>query len=294
MPLVALVLFGVLALFAWLIYPAPDPPRLTVTACDALVVDGEPAAVRAILEPQEAEATFDQYAGLEVVFWEEQAGLDAAPRQKAVADEHGVATATLSLAQGNALPFHARHLDVRKKYDTKDRAFVYALPKDVPWLLVDVEETLADIEPGEWTATNPIGIGVRAGAAAALSQAAAKEMRIVYLAAYGSQAKDYRRVRGWVEIKGTGPDALPRGPVLGRVQFASNARNVSLNNARQALLADLRERFEGPMTAVVRTAETAEQCLQFKIRPIAMGGGDFPDAVVRIKSWTELPFALGK
>jgi hypothetical protein len=290
-PLVAVTLFGALALFAWLIYPEPDAPRLTVTACDALGVTGEPALVRAVLEPQEADAEFDQYRGLEVVFWEEpDGGMDAAPRQKSVADEHGVATATLEPRDGTALPFHARHLDVRKKYDTKDRAFAYALAKDAPLLVVDVEETLADIEPDEWSTTNPIGISVRAGAAAALSHAAAKGIRVVYLAGHGSRAKDYRRVRGWVEIKGTGSEALPRGPVLGRLDFTAGA----LDDARQALLSDLRERFEGPITAVVRTAEAAEQCLQLKMRPIAMGGGDFPEGVVRIKSWAELPSALAK
>jgi hypothetical protein len=289
-PLVAVTLFGVLALFAWLIYPEPDPPRLTVTACDALHVAGSPAVVRAVLEPQEAGAKFEQYRGLEVVFWEERDGAQDTPRHKAEADEHGVATATLSGADGTAIAFHARHLDIRKKYDAKDRAFAHTLPKEAPLLVVDVEETLAEIEPEEWSATNPLAIGVRAGAAPALTQAAAKGAHIVYLAVHGRRAKEYRRVRGWVEIKGGGGDALPRGPVLGRLDFTEG--EGSLQDARHALLSELRERFEGPITAVVRTAEAAEQCLQLKIRPIAMGGGDFPEGAARIKSWGELPRAL--
>ena len=114
----------------------------------------------------------------------------------------------------------------------------------------------AEIEPDEWSTTNPIAIGVRAGAAAALGQAQ-KAVHVVYLAVHGSQAKDYRRVRGWVEIKGAGSEALPRGPVLGRLAFASGAHD----NARRALFADLRERFDGPMAAVVRTAEALKQLI---------------------------------
>jgi hypothetical protein len=290
-PLLAVVLFGGLVLFAWLIYPEPDPPRLTITACDALRVEGTPAMVRAVLEPQDAEAKFDEYRGLEVVFWEDTGDAAAmAPREKTSANEQGVAAATLTLKQAKAAPFLARHLDVNKKYDTKDRGLAYALPGDVPLLVVDVEETLADLEPDEWPATNPIGIGARAGAGPALTQAAGKGLQVVYLAVHGSHARDYRRVRGWVEIKGTGGDALPRGPVLGRPEFGAGSASA----ARLALLGDLRETFQGPIAAVVRTADAAEQCLELKVRPIAMGGGDFPDGVTRIKTWAELPAALAQ
>jgi hypothetical protein len=293
-PILTVVLLGTLALFAWLLYPAPDPPRLTITATDALYADGEELAVRALLEPQEPDAAHGSYAGLEVVFWEEKAS-DPASRRKAICDGHGQATATLDSADPKGAPFHARYIG-RQKYEVSDRAWLYVLPKDAPLLVVEVEETLAELDPEHWSKTNPIGIAVRAGAAAALRSAADKGYRVVYLAVQPAHAKEYRPVRGWVESKSMGADPLPRGPVLSRPRFASDpaAAKTAANEARAQALEALRGKFTGAIVAVVRTAAAAQQCQKLDIRPLATGGGDFPDGVTRLKSWADLPAALGK
>jgi hypothetical protein len=296
-PIVAVTFLGVLGLLGWLLYPAPDPPRLTITAADALYPVGDELQARAVLEPQETDARHGTYAGLEVVFWDEKAS-DPASRRRTTCDEHGQAIATFDDAdvQGavQGLSFHARYLG--RKYEVSDRAWLYALPKDAPLLIVDVEETLAELDPDQWNKTNPIGIGMRPGAAAALRAAAGKGYRVVYLAAHGAQAKEYRPVRGWVESKSAGADPLPRGPVLGRPRFASDpaAAKTAPNEARAQALAELRGKFAGPMVAVVRTAAAAEQCRKLEIRPLATGGGDFPEGIARLKDWSDLPAALGK
>jgi hypothetical protein len=292
-PLVAVVLFGGLVLFAWLIYPSPDPPRLTVTALDALHVEGAELHVRAVLDPERSDEQQDSYQDLEITFWQDDnAPLGPGTRHTARCDQHGQAHATLERADPAGTMFNVRHISPSKKYEARDRASVYALKKDAPLLVVEVEETLADIEPEQWSATNPLGIGIRTGAASSLKGAADKGWRVVYLAVHGARARDYRRVRGWVEIKGGEAEPLPRGPVLGRTQFAGAPGGLS--QVRQEALDHLCERFKGPISAVVRTAEAAEQCLRLKIRPLAMGGGDFPEGVTRLKSWAELSAALTK
>ena len=78
--------------------------------------------------------------------------------------------------------------------------------------------------------------------------------------------------------------------MLGRLTYDSG----TVSDARKAVLSDLRERFTGPMVAVVRDAEAAETCVALGIRAIAMGGGDFPAPVLQIKGWQDLPTALSK
>jgi hypothetical protein len=293
-PLLAIVLFATLLLLAWILYPAPDPPRVTATALDALVAANEPADVRAYLDPVDADAKPVSLAGLEAIFSiDKGAGAaDDGARVKAVTDAHGQATATLDPGGAAKSIIQVRQTAPSKKQDSPtSRAALHVLPKDTPLLVVDVEETLADLDPNLWTKTNPLNIAPRPGAIAALREAQLRhKLTIVYLAVGNVPAKEYRRVQGWIRLKAAEPKGLPDGPVLGRLQYHTG----DVAEARQALLADVRERFTGPMTAVVRTAESAEQCLALKIRPIAMGGGDFPGNVMRIKGWDELPAALGK
>jgi hypothetical protein len=151
---------------------------------------------------------------------------------------------------------------------------------------------LAELDPALWTKTNPNVIGLRPGGSEALKAAQDKHgYQIVYLALENTPAKEYRRVRTWIELKGEPPDALVQGPVLGRMRYA-DTDNVAA--ARKALVGQVRQRFTGPLVAVVRTSEAAEQYLALGIRPIAMGGGDFPQGVTPIKTWAELPAALAK
>jgi hypothetical protein len=281
----AAVILCVLGVLVWLMYPEPPPPRLTITALDTLVVAGEPIRIRAILEPEDAEEQRRTLDDLEVAFWE-----TPTQRRTAVSDG-GAARVTLDAATEQGTPFSASHVSVNRTYEIKDRARAYVFPKDAPVLLVEVEETLADLEPGAWSKSNPIAIAVRPDAAEALTAARTKHgYRIVYVAARAELAKEYRRVRGWIDLKSQG--TLPPGPVLGRVDYPSSA--VDASDARRHAFELLRERFRGPLCAVVRTAEAAEQCQALQIRPLAMGGGDFPAGVTRLAGWADLPAALGK
>jgi hypothetical protein len=294
LPALAGILLVVLAVLAWALYPKPDPPRLTVTAMDELNVRGEPAVVHAFLDPENPDSKVDSLKGLEADFWvaKPPPALDDAPRQKVVSDTHGQTTTKLDAGDAAKIKFHVRHAVPLKKQDPpQDEARIFAVAKDAPLLLVDVEETLADLDPKLWTKTNALNIAVRAGASEALKIARDKHgYAIAYLAVELTPAREYRRVRGWIGIKASGPEALPDGPVLGRLRYDSG----DVHSARHALLSDLRERFTGPIVAVVRDADAAEQCVNLKIRALAMGGGDFPDAVVRLKTWQDLPAALGK
>ncbi len=293
-PLLAIVLLGALLLLAWVLYPAPDPPRVTATAPDALVVQGEPATVRAYLDPVEADAKATSLAGLGAIFWVDNGpgAPDDSPSVKAFTDDHGQATATLDPAGADKCMVQVRQTAPSKKQDAPmSRAALHVLAKDAPLLLVDVEETLADVDPNLWTKTNPLNIALRPGAIHALQEALVRhKFTIVYLAVGNSPAKEYRRVQGWIRLKVAEPKGLPDGPVLGRLRYDTAA----VGEARRDLLSDLRERFTGPLVAVVRTAEAAEQCLALGIRAIAMGGGDFPENVTRIKGWDELSAALAK
>ncbi len=288
-PILAAVLFAITGVVAWLAYPAPELPPLTVTAFDVLVAAGQPAQVRAQLDPAEAAAKVGALAGLEAIFWADPGAdvVDATTRQKSVSDGHGQATATVDLGGISKTTYRVRQSSINKKQKVpEDRAHIHVLAKDAPLLLVDVEETLADLDVKLWTKTNPDDIAARAGAGAALQTASAKhQFTIAYLAVANTPAREYRRVRGWIAQPKT---KLPDGPVLGRLRYDAG----SVSQARQALLGDLRQRFVGQLVAVVRTSEAAEQCLALGIRTIAMGGGDFPDQVTRIKSWDELPKAL--
>jgi hypothetical protein len=282
-PLLAVILFGITGIVAWLAYPEPVLPPLTVTVLDVLAAAGEPAQLRAQLDPAEPDAKTGSLAGLEVTFGTDRAGVT----QQTVSDARGEATTTLDLAGAVKATVQARQTSSnRKQKIPEDRGRVYIHAKDAPLLLIDVEETMADLDVKLWPKTNPDDIAVRAGAGAALHAARNKEkFAIVYLAVANMPAREYRRVRGWIAQPKLN---LPDGPVLGRLRYDAS----TIGEARQALLSDLRGRFTGPLVAVVRTSEAAEQCLALRIRAIAMGGGDYPEQVTRIKSWDELPAAL--
>lgn len=291
-PLLAIGFLGLLVLLVWILYPPPHPPRLVVTALDGLGQESEPPPARAWLDPQDPDEAPRSLEGHPVLFGIEADGaIGTEAQQRAQATRSGLASAPLPFRQPKTL-FHVRLLDPAKKYEREDRARAFLLSADAPLLLVDVEETLADVDVAAWGKTNAQNIAVRAGAIDALQAAHAQQKyAVVYLAVNGSPAKEYRRVRGWVMMKAAGsPPALPDGPVLGRLAYDAS----SVTEARRALLSELRQRFTGPMVAVVRTSEAAEQCVQLRIRAFAMGGGDFPPLVTPLKSWPELPVALSK
>ena len=290
-PLFAVVLFGALGVFAWLVLnPSPEPPPLTLTALDALIADGESASMRAYFDPKLADDKAGLLSGLEVLFVPHLAeGADNAKR-KAVTKDQGQATAPLEPTPKAKTTYQVKQIS-KQKTNAQDSARVHVIAKDSPLLLVDAEETLADLDVKLWTKTNPQHITVRPGAAEALQAAKAKQQyAVAYIAIANAPAREYRRVRGWVENNSAGPKDLPEGPVLGRMSYEAGTDR----EARQALLNDLRQRFTGPLVAVVRTAEAAEQCIALGIRAIAMGGGDFPDEVTRLKGWDELPRALAR
>jgi hypothetical protein len=282
---------GVLIVVAWALYPGSEPPRLVVTALDVVGHDADLPNARAWLDPQDAGDAPKSLEGYPVFFWVDKAGPNADGAQQRVgAAASGEASASLPFAKLKT-HYHVRLLDPRKKYEREDGAHAFVLARESRILLVEVEETLADVDSASWSKTNPLNIAVRAGAVDALQAAHAKQKYvIVYLALGNAPAREYRRVRGWLRNKAATPPALPDGPVLGRLRYDSS----NTAEARQAVLADLRQRFPGELAAVVRTSEAAEQCVALGIRAFAMGGGDFPPEVTALMSWQELPAALGK
>ena len=159
-PLLAVVLLGSMAIIAWLLYPAPDAPRLTVTALDVLDVAGEPATVRAYLDPVEAEAKAGSLAGLEATFAIASAEADDGnQRRSAVSDEHGQATATFDAGLKGKTAYQIRQKSPSKKQDAQqDRAHITILDKNTPLLLVDVEASKFTI----WNAWGDDGVNVNA------------------------------------------------------------------------------------------------------------------------------------
>ena len=163
-PLIVVACLGLLAILAWVLYPPSDPPRLVVTALDVLAVHKEPAAVRAYLDPAEADVKGVNFAGLEYLFELTHPPQPEPPRRKAASDRQGRLNATFEALAAEKTTYHVRQGTVRKKQDAPDTAHIHAVAKDTPLLIVDAEETLADLDPTLWTKTNALNIPVRAGA----------------------------------------------------------------------------------------------------------------------------------
>ncbi|MCS7045821.1 MAG: hypothetical protein NZO58_05650 [Gemmataceae bacterium] len=285
---------GTVLVTIWIAYPAPERPRVTLTALDTLVTDGGGVAVYAYFDPESPDEPRSGLNGLDARFTLNRAetGPGKAPPTSATSDRTGRLTGALDIGEAVKSVYVVRQQSpLKHQAPQRDMAAIHRFTADAPLLLVDAETTLADLDPQLWSKTNVLEIPLRAGAGEALRAIQSKtKMTIVYFAVGLTPAREYRRVRDWIGLKAAEAQGLPDGPVLGRLHYDGG----TVTEARAELLDDLRRRFTGPITAVVRGADAAEQCLARAIRVVATGGGDFPAGTIVIKNWQELPAILGR
>jgi hypothetical protein len=181
--------------------------------------------------------------------------------------------------------FHVRYIDVERRQGSTDQASVYWLPKDARLLLVDVEETLAIINPNKWAEAHPSKIKAQPGALQALHDARQKQYHILYLGLQPQQPMGYRRIRGWVRGQLTDQVAMSPGPVLARTNYAA-AHDA--DTARSQLLDNLRKRFSANAIAVVGRRESAGLSRAAGLKTILIGAEDAGEGIVRVASWAEV------
>lgn len=268
-PVLAAVVIASMFLVAvwwWLRAPRRGEP-LHVVAMDSLVSQGETPMARALLFPSPDDATSPRLRGRRLDFFEQ---LVAEPRKfVATSDANGHAEIEWPTGETEVSEFYVKHLDEdRRQGSLPMRGLIWVWPKKAPLLIVDADETLIDDDVNE-------------EAIDALVQSNAAGWRIVYLTLASATAADYRRARSWIE----GEPKLTRGPILGRAKFSAEESSES---ARRDLLNSLKARFEGPMIAIVKNAESIATCKEAGIRAIPIG--DATDG--RTVKWADVPANL--
>lgn len=276
------------AFLLWLAWPRPPAARLLAVGLDTLVTTEEATALRARLEPLESTEAVPRTDGIEVWFFDADVG--RRQETKALTNSQGEATPAWTLADGSQqATFLVRYKGDKYRPGADDLgARLIRWPRDCKILLVDVEETLLEGHGEALRLDDPV-VKPPLAAAKALGEAA-KDHRLVYLADQPPRALDYRRSRQWVGslFKVAG---FPEGAILGRRAYAEP---VSAAAARQALIKDLRNRFSGPLLAIVAKGETAEQLRQQGITCLLLGDAPAAGDITRLKSWDDLPIRLGK
>jgi hypothetical protein len=290
--LIALVTIGavllVTGLLVWWLYDPTEPLRLEVVAVDAVVAPDETAIVRAQLAfPDDGEHAPALLNRRDVVFVDAKAlpVPGHQPLQKRTeSDAQGRAAVEWARpGQGDVAAISIHFVDAKHKQGSADQASLFLWERQGKILLVDVEETLAQIEPGQWEATPPDKILPRPQAARALQDAAAKKYRVGYLALAPGKPLTYRMVRGWVRAPHADKERFPVGPVFGRPEYATDA-----DVARAALLRDLQARFGDQITLVVNRAATAAQGRAAGIRVITIGAEAPAAGAANLASWSDL------
>src|SRR5262249_48657800 len=150
-----------------------------------------------------------------------------------------------------------------------DGGHLYVWPKQTPLFLVDADETLCAEELEE-------------SAAATLKKASEQGWRIVYLALAGAQVRTFLSTRAWIrsQVK------LPKGPILGQAKYYPNAESSA--QARRQILDSLKQRFQGPLVVVVKSAEAAQTCKDVGVRTIVVGADAAPAGVEHVASWADV------
>jgi hypothetical protein len=275
--LLALLLIAVpVGLAVWWAWPRRPPPRLIVTAFDCLTLQGEPAAVRARLEPLDPLRTDAEPAGQEVVFEEPRPGNKPVVR-KAVARADGAAEVGLVAPARARLDIIVRYAQPGGPPTPPDRARVFAWPAKTRLLLVDIA-ALTQNGAKLWEQEKIPDAPLLPGATGALQAGGKSGFRVAYLALGPTRALRYRQVRDWVERRTAAGQAggLPDGPVLGRV-------SVGVPDADAApAVGTLLQRFAGPHVVLVREAADGEAFRQAGLKTLTVGPGGLAwDAVAK-------------
>ncbi len=283
-----LLLLAPLGLFVWLMAPSPEQPRLGIVAADVLALPAEEVHLRAYLETV-ADLEFTRRQGHEVYFEEVTAPFAEGarrPPERTSSDADGTATATWRFpAEATQGEFLVRYVDRQRRRNADDRARVFFRPPETPLLLVDVQTTLSPVPAQTWATAHVLEIPIRPDAAAALKKIQATKYQVVYLAGEADRPRRYRLVRAWLDHHFVSQPSLPLGPVLGPQTFPREAEAAA---ARQQILAELRQRFTGPIVAVVGTTESATICQALGLRTLWLGPGAAPAGVLKVASWLDI------
>ena len=261
-----------LAWLAWWLYPGPKPPLLQIIALDVVCSRDETPHVRAHLYAPPEDAAPRRLSGYTVVFRKPRLPLaaDPAPRQVvAKSDERGEASVEWPVDE-DVTAFDVLHIDPDPRRGSRDDARIYIWPKNAPLLIVDADETLIRAELDKQ-------------APETLTKAVNEGWHIVYLSLASAEPHEFRKARGWIEEH----SKLPKGPVLGRLHFSVETSE----QARHEVLKQLQRQFQGPMRAVVRSAESARVCHEIDVRAIVVGGAAAP-AQVHAPTWADVPAKL--
>lgn len=276
---------GILAFLAWFLRPQPEPGRWTVVAFD----DWSPAGVavprRARLEPA-TDADPGSHRGLEIFF----RGSDRADAEYAPfgVDAKGEAVANEEALAAGSSAFLAAYLGPQRRYKAEDRGRHFFYRPDARLLAVDVEETVADLPGGNWSERHLQSIFPQRPAAEALAALAKKGSQVVYFSRRIGSARDYQRVRTWIELQRAA--GLPEGPLLARVPEAKETPE----GAGQRYLTELRKRWTGPLLLVVGSEEGAAAGKTAGIATYRIGEGAAPAGVLAFKGWPEAAAELKK
>ena len=267
--LVSIVLLGLLA---WWMYPRPSPLPVGVLALDTLSNEDEPPIALAQILLHADETDPRRLRNQDVVFVDGRLVLPPGetPRDERVkSDAQGRASVAWPRTPKSAMQeVQVRQIDPERKRGSNDSARQFVWPKASKLVVVDVEETLADLDPGQWSKAAPGEVALRGGAANALRTLHKQPRPIVYLALAGVDGHTFRKVRGWLASKSQGPDALPIGPVLGRANYYAD---TSVNDERRDVLKRLQQQFNGEITVVVRSPEAAQLSRGLGLRTVVLG-----------------------
>jgi len=265
-----------LAALSWWFYPGPKLEPLQIVAMDEICSPDEKLSVRAQLYVVVPEETPRRMGGHTIVFLEPPPLLQPAGKTLEVirtSDDQGQASSDWPVPKSPFAEFRVRHIDIAKGAQSIDHARVFVCAKDAPLFLVDVDETLkAD--------------ALDADAAKTLARAAEEGWQIGYLSVVGDKAVDYRKTRDWTIAQAK----LPRGPVLGRAEFAGTQAS---EGARRELLKSLRTRFTGNIVAIVKSADAALASKEAGLPTFQLGAEPIA-GVVGVASWVDVPVRLKK
>jgi hypothetical protein len=284
---------AVLALVAFLLWWFHDPtmpPRLEVIGFDSLTVaDAEAASIHAALAfPDDGKYPRRLLRGRELIFLDAQAVLlpgQQGLQKKASTDADGnAAVAWANPALDKAETITVRYVDTQHKQGSSDQATLYTWPNHCKVCVIDVEETLGEVETEEWATKRVDDIVVRPGAAQTLQEAERLGYRIVYLSVASADPLVYRKVRGWVRAPRAPKARLAAGPVLGR---PDNDRNIStIDLARQMELRRLDGNFD--VTVIVGSATAAATAKECTPRVVQLGDQGGAQGIPHAATWADV------
>jgi hypothetical protein len=284
------IVLGGLGLLAWWLYDPTEPVRLEVIAFDSIVAADETPRMRAqLVFPDSAEHAASLLRGRDVVFLDPKGLLlpgQAGLQKSATSDAAGRAEVAWPLPDDNkGGAVTVRHVDARHKQGSADQSFLFLWERGRKILLVDLDEVLAEVAPVPMAPGLPDKI---LPAVQALQEVAAGQVQVGYLAVAPDRPLTYRIQRGWLRSARAEKDRFPVGPVLGRPEYSAT---MDADQARIALLKDLKARFGDNVMLIAGDAATVRQTRAAGLHVITVGAGklDGPPGASDLARWAELP-----